>query len=63
VAEPGGFFSYAHADDDRSGGALAVLYRLLADELRLQVGGRFPLFRDREAAGLATSGWAQASMR
>jgi len=41
------FLSYAHVDDDESDGVVTVLHRLLLQELRLQSGDTFQLFRDR----------------
>lgn len=46
---PSGFWSYAHADDENSGGHVLRLARQLAAEFRLLTGSELTLFVDRES--------------
>ena len=47
MGEAVAFLSYAHVDDDESGGAVTIFHRVLLEELHLQSGGTFQLYRDR----------------
>jgi cobaltochelatase CobT len=45
--QPAGFMSYVNLDDAHENGRLSDLRERLSGEVRLQTGGAFPIFQDR----------------